>query len=120
MVTSVNQSDFIKTALRLPKDLHAQLHAEAQETGRSYNAEIVARLQKSFENEPGDELTHPRLETALQKLRDEMKLLAKTQQQLVDLQSPKGDTAIDVTAHGKNRTLEIGPDGVKEKSHSKK
>lgn len=49
MATNTPQIDYQKTALRLPKDLHVQLHAAAQETGRSYNAEIVARLQSSFE-----------------------------------------------------------------------
>lgn len=51
MVTSVNQSDFVKTALRLPPDMHARLHEAAQESGRSYNAEIVARLQSTFKPE---------------------------------------------------------------------
>lgn len=49
MVTRLNQSDFVKTALRLPPDLHAMLHQAAEASGRSYNAEIVARLQASFE-----------------------------------------------------------------------
>jgi hypothetical protein len=49
VATNTPQDDFQKTALRLPKTLHAQLHASAQDSGRSYNAEIVARLQQSFE-----------------------------------------------------------------------
>lgn len=48
MATNIPQDDFQKTALRLPKDLHARIHAAAAETGRSYNAEIVMRLQASF------------------------------------------------------------------------
>lgn len=49
MATNIPQDDFQKTALRLPKDLHARVHEAAAEGGRSYNAEIVARLQGSFE-----------------------------------------------------------------------
>lgn len=49
MATIQPQDDFQKTALRLPRDLHAQLHEAAAAAGRSYNAEIVARLQASFE-----------------------------------------------------------------------
>lgn len=43
-----SQADFVKTALRLPPELHAQLHASAKESGRTYNAEILARLEQSF------------------------------------------------------------------------
>lgn len=48
MATSNPQDDFQKTALRLPRDLHANLHEAAAQSGRSYNAEIVARLHASF------------------------------------------------------------------------
>ena len=37
-----------KTALRLPKDLHTDILQAASESGRSMNAEIVRRLQASF------------------------------------------------------------------------
>ena len=39
----------MKTALRLPRDLHAQVQEAAKANSRSMNAEIVARLQASFE-----------------------------------------------------------------------
>lgn len=42
------QDDYMKTALRLPRDLHAKIQEEAAASGRSMNAEIVARLQDSF------------------------------------------------------------------------
>lgn len=45
------QADYVKTALRLPPDLHEQLHAGAQSTGRSLNNEILTRLYKSFDAE---------------------------------------------------------------------
>ena len=55
MVTRLNQSDFVKTALRLPPDVHAKIHEAASATGRSYNAEIVARLQSSFQTDESEQ-----------------------------------------------------------------
>lgn len=43
------QDDYIRTALRVPPDLHAQLHEAAKVNNRTFNAEIVARLQASFD-----------------------------------------------------------------------
>lgn len=43
------QDDFIRTALRVPPDLHARIHAAADAAGRTFNAEIVRRLTESFE-----------------------------------------------------------------------
>lgn len=57
MATNISQEDFQKTALRLPKDLHERLHESAKESGRSYNAEIIARLQKSFEEPAATEVS---------------------------------------------------------------
>lgn len=45
------EEDIQKTALRLPKDLHRKVHEAATESGRSMNAEIVARLQESFQQQ---------------------------------------------------------------------
>lgn len=42
------QDEFIRTALRVPPTLHAKIHAAAAEAGRTFNAEIVARLEQSF------------------------------------------------------------------------
>lgn len=39
------QDDYIKTALRLPRALHAELLASAESKGRSLNAELIANLQ---------------------------------------------------------------------------
>ena len=44
------QDDYIRTALRVPPDLHKALHAAADESGKSFNAEIIGRLQASFQN----------------------------------------------------------------------
>lgn len=49
MATSIDQKNFVKTALRLPPELHAAVHESAQKNGRSYNAELVERIQGSFE-----------------------------------------------------------------------
>lgn len=51
------QDDFIRTALRVPPDLHRQIHEAAEKANRTFNAEIVARLQASFENPPSQLLT---------------------------------------------------------------
>lgn len=47
------QDDFIRTALRVPPDLHKAIHEAASSANRTFNAEIVARLQASFNLEPG-------------------------------------------------------------------
>lgn len=45
------QDDYIKTALRLPRELHADLCQSAQQMGRSLNADIISRLTKSKNQE---------------------------------------------------------------------
>lgn len=42
------QDDYIRTALRVPPELHARIHEAAKDSGRTFNAEIVARLEASF------------------------------------------------------------------------
>lgn len=43
------QDDYIKTALRIPRNLHARLMAESESKGSSLNAEFIARLEASFD-----------------------------------------------------------------------
>lgn len=43
------QDDYIRTALRVPRDLHKALHESASKSNRTFNAEIIARLQDSFD-----------------------------------------------------------------------
>lgn len=43
-----SQKDYVKTALRLPPDLHTALHEAAAEGERTYNGEIVSRLRSTF------------------------------------------------------------------------
>lgn len=51
------QDDYIRTALRVPPGLHAQIHAAARASNRTFNAEIVDRLERTFSsqnsNQPG-------------------------------------------------------------------
>lgn len=42
------QDDYMKTALRLPRDLHDRLMGSAAGTGTSLNTEMVRRLSDSF------------------------------------------------------------------------
>jgi hypothetical protein len=46
MATSIDQSDYMKTALRLPRDLHAWLMEFANAQGISLNAAIVQILDE--------------------------------------------------------------------------
>ena len=41
------QHDYVQSAVRIPRDLHAELQDAAERNGRSMNAEIIARLQVS-------------------------------------------------------------------------
>lgn len=43
--------DIQKTALRLPRELHTAIHEAAAAAGRTMNAEIVHRLQRTFEED---------------------------------------------------------------------
>lgn len=54
MATSIDQKNFVKTALRLPPELHATVHEAAQKNGRSYNAELLERIQGSFSASASD------------------------------------------------------------------
>lgn len=44
------QDDYVKTALRLPRALHAAIQAAADASSKSMNAEIIARLQRTDES----------------------------------------------------------------------
>lgn len=48
----MSQDDYIRTALRVPPELHRALHNAADESERSFNAEIIERLKSSFEPGP--------------------------------------------------------------------
>ena len=48
----MSQDDYIRTALRVPRALHSDLHRAADESERSFNAEIIERLKSSFDTAP--------------------------------------------------------------------
>lgn len=48
----MSQDDYIRTALRVPPELHSALHKAADESERSFNAEIIERLKASFDPAP--------------------------------------------------------------------
>jgi hypothetical protein len=56
MATSIDQKNFVKTALRLPPELHTAVHEAAQKSSRSYNAELLERIQSSFDGERSQEV----------------------------------------------------------------
>lgn len=71
--------------LRMPPELKERLFASAKEMNRSLNAEIVARLEKSFEKQDGvfvtkDEFSAIRLEysSLLERMEDLIKTLNNT------------------------------------------
>lgn len=68
MATNAPQDDFQKTALRLPKELHARVHQEAADEGRSYNAQLIHIVQQYFD---GIEHGVKELTAGLDKAREE-------------------------------------------------
>jgi hypothetical protein len=50
------QDDYIRTALRVPPSLHKQIHEAAKAADRTFNAEILSRLQGSFQGASTDAL----------------------------------------------------------------
>ncbi|MGB3069791.1 MAG: toxin-antitoxin system HicB family antitoxin [Ottowia sp.] len=45
------QDDYIRTALRVPPELHQALHEAADKSSKSFNAEIIERLSRTFKDE---------------------------------------------------------------------
>ncbi len=43
-IKKASQDDYVKTSLRIPRDLHARLMEAGQYNGRTLNAEILDRL----------------------------------------------------------------------------
>ncbi len=67
--------------LRMPLDLRGQVTDAAQANGRSLNAEIVARLQDSFERErhPNSDALLKKVESLYEKLEKIMTRIDKDQ-----------------------------------------
>lgn len=69
-----NQDEFVKTALRLPRELHTHVRRSAEAQGWSMNSEIIARLR----NEGA-----PSLDAVMEKLRSrEAELIDSNQLQI--------------------------------------
>lgn len=45
--TRASQKDFVQSAVRFPPALREELHQAAERNGRSFNAEVLARIQSS-------------------------------------------------------------------------
>jgi hypothetical protein len=43
------QDDYFRTQIRFPPELHAKLKEAQKDSKRSFNAEIITRLEASFE-----------------------------------------------------------------------
>jgi predicted transcriptional regulator len=61
----MSDENYTRITLRIPKELHQRLADAADATSRSTNAEIIARLQASFEYE---EKTHSSLDAVMARL----------------------------------------------------
>lgn len=74
MKTPPQQDEYIKTALPLPANLHANILDAAKYHGCSMNAEIIARLQGTFLDATLDSLAqqNQELRNMVQRLIDEL------------------------------------------------
>jgi HicB family len=48
-----DEDRYTRITLRIPKDLHARLQAEADASSKSINAEIIGRVQQTFDASSG-------------------------------------------------------------------
>lgn len=66
------QDDFVRTALRVPRDLHEELHEAATRGGWGLNDEILIRLQASTRDAKLDQLAkqNAELKAMLRKVLD--------------------------------------------------
>lgn len=55
--TTQKEDEIQKTALRIPKSLHEEIHLAAKESGRTMNAEIVHRLRGTFSDVDSERAT---------------------------------------------------------------
>ena len=83
-------NDLFRSQFRLPMELAEKLRMAAEAENRSMNAEIVARLQQSFEQfGQGD-----RIGAAFDSLQDEIRQIKAAQEKLLELRHPTGQTDI--------------------------
>ncbi|MET3134981.1 hypothetical protein AAKU55_005284 [Oxalobacteraceae bacterium GrIS 1.11] len=51
------QDDYVRTAMRIPRELRGEMRDTAEQNGRSMNAEVITRLQAGPVSERLDKLT---------------------------------------------------------------
>lgn len=49
MIASQNQTEWVKTALRIPRDLHIAVHAEARREARTFNSQLLTFIRESIQ-----------------------------------------------------------------------
>ena len=65
----MEEDRYTRITLRIPRELHAALTAEADSTSKSLNAEIIARLQDSFDTQAAlPEIVRTEVEAAAEKM----------------------------------------------------
>lgn len=85
---------YTRITLRIPKELHAQLVTAADETSKSTNAEIIARLEESFAPKTDAESLEGRIAAIeLKSMATELSLSAAVFQLLQ--QMPKQDEEVE-------------------------
>ena len=58
MAINQTQADWKKTGLRLPQELHQQIHQAAREDDRTFNSQIVAFLRECISARQHKEAQH--------------------------------------------------------------
>jgi Arc-like DNA binding domain len=71
------QSDYQKTALRIPKELHTKIIEAAKANNRTMNAEIIDRLEKSLSSQPIDKVY-----MTTQQIKDIIKIVSDIQMRI--------------------------------------
>lgn len=115
MATSLNQDDYLKTALRLPRDLHAKIHEAAQQAERSMNAEIVARLAASFEPKGPESWSEEFVSAALLKAFERINALEKNLLDMIERGDPEAVRRILDTHRAAHEKRIADADGGKKK-----
>lgn len=74
------QDEYHRTALRLPKDLHRQVRLAAEASGRTMNAELLARIAGADEVATNKELVrqNAELKAMLREVLDALEILKQT------------------------------------------
>lgn len=108
----MEEDRYTRITLRIPKDLHSQLQQAADDTSKSMNAEIVARLQDSFGAQPL-QFTAPKRDWAerfnLYRLEAQIDSLG-TQSALLSMQIKMLDSQLDQLAYRRASDAEMfGP-----------